>query len=67
MYKLFLIPVAGIEPALREEHDFESCASANSATLACYQGDTDVDTSSSSHDFETGASRLCILTFWEVK
>ena len=29
-----LIPVAGIEPALREERDFESRASANSATLA---------------------------------
>ncbi|EDL65162.1 hypothetical protein BSG1_05774 [Bacillus sp. SG-1] len=29
-----LVPVAGVEPALQKEHDFESCASANSATPA---------------------------------
>ena len=26
--------MAGVEPALQKEHDFESCASANSATPA---------------------------------
>ena len=31
---IFLIPVVGIEPTLQKEHDFESCASANSATPA---------------------------------
>ena len=31
-----IIPVVGVEPTLREEHDFESCASANSATPARY-------------------------------
>jgi hypothetical protein len=31
---VLLIPVAGVEPALLAEHDFESCASANSATPA---------------------------------
>ena len=30
-----LIPVVGIEATLQKEHDFESCASANSATPAC--------------------------------
>ena len=29
-----IVPEVGIEPTLREEHDFESCASANSATRA---------------------------------
>ncbi len=29
-----VIPVVGVEPTLRKEHDFESCASANSATPA---------------------------------
>ncbi len=29
------LPVEGIEPTLPKEHDFESCASANSATPAC--------------------------------
>ncbi len=29
-----IIPVVGVEPTLPKEHDFESCASANSATLA---------------------------------
>ena len=29
-----LIPVVGVEPTLQKEHDFESCASANSATPA---------------------------------
>ncbi len=28
------IPVVGVEPTLQKEHDFESCASANSATPA---------------------------------
>jgi hypothetical protein len=28
------IPVVGVEPTLLTEHDFESCASANSATPA---------------------------------
>lgn len=33
--KLFKkIPVVGVEPTLQKEHDFESCASANSATPA---------------------------------
>ncbi len=30
------IPVVGVEPTLLTEHDFESCASANSATPAQY-------------------------------
>ena len=29
-----IIPVVGVEPTLLTEHDFESCASANSATPA---------------------------------
>ena len=29
-----MIPVVGVEPTLQKEHDFESCASANSATPA---------------------------------
>ena len=32
-----LIPVVGIEPTLQKEHDFESCASANSATPAKFE------------------------------
>jgi hypothetical protein len=35
-----LIPVAGVEPALPKEHDFESCASANSATPALLEAAT---------------------------
>ena len=31
----FIMPVAGLEPARIAPHDFESCASANSATPAC--------------------------------
>jgi hypothetical protein len=31
---LWLVPVEGIEPTLLAEHDFESCASTNSATRA---------------------------------
>ncbi len=30
------MPKVGIEPTLPKEHDFESCASASSATSACY-------------------------------
>lgn len=30
----FMIPMVGVEPTLPKEHDFESCASANSATSA---------------------------------
>ena len=33
----FSIPVVGIEPTLQKEHDFESCASANSATPAKFK------------------------------
>lgn len=29
-----VVPVVGVEPTLQKEHDFESCASANSATPA---------------------------------
>jgi hypothetical protein len=29
-----MVPVVGVEPTLLSEHDFESCASANSATPA---------------------------------
>jgi hypothetical protein len=29
-----MVPVVGVEPTLQKEHDFESCASANSATPA---------------------------------
>lgn len=32
----FSIPVVGVEPTLQKEHDFESCASANSATPASF-------------------------------
>ena len=32
--KSLSIPVVGVEPTLPREHDFESCASANSATPA---------------------------------
>jgi hypothetical protein len=32
--KSLSIPVVGVEPTLQKEHDFESCASANSATPA---------------------------------
>ena len=32
----FLVPQAGIEPAHLTVHDFESCASTNSATKACF-------------------------------
>jgi hypothetical protein len=32
-----MIPVVGVEPTLQKEHDFESCASANSATPARYK------------------------------
>ena|GEM_PF-1837436 len=35
-----MIPVAGVEPALPKEHDFESCASANSATPALLEAAT---------------------------
>lgn len=31
-----MVPVEGIEPPLLAEHDFESCASTNSATRACF-------------------------------
>ena len=31
-----VVPVEGIEPPLLAEHDFESCASTNSATRAYY-------------------------------
>jgi hypothetical protein len=31
---LSIIPMVGVEPTLPKEHDFESCASANSATSA---------------------------------
>ena len=38
-----MIPVVGVEPTLQKEHDFESCASANSATPAyliiCYDAE----------------------------
>jgi hypothetical protein len=30
-----MVPMVGVEPTLLTEHDFESCASANSATSAC--------------------------------
>jgi hypothetical protein len=33
-----MIPVVGVEPTLQKEHDFESCASANSATPAYHYG-----------------------------
>lgn len=33
MIRLF-VPGAGVEPALPKEHEFESCASTNSATRA---------------------------------
>ena len=33
-YSVFFMPVAGLEPARISPHDFESCASANSATPA---------------------------------
>jgi hypothetical protein len=32
--KSMVVPVEGIEPPLLAEHDFESCASTNSATRA---------------------------------
>ena len=32
-----MVPAAGFEPAPREGHEPESCASANSATRAIYQ------------------------------
>ncbi len=34
----FMIPMVGVEPTLPKEHDFESCASANSATSAQKKG-----------------------------
>ena len=34
----YIVPVVGVEPTLLTEHDFESCASANSATPANYYG-----------------------------
>ena len=34
IYEDLSIPVVGVEPTLQKEHDFESCASANSATPA---------------------------------
>jgi hypothetical protein len=34
VYMGFLMPKVGIEPTLRKEHEFESCASASSATSA---------------------------------
>lgn len=34
--RVFSIPVVGVEPTLQKEHDFESCASANSATPASF-------------------------------
>ena len=34
----FFVPETGIEPALPKEHDFESCASTNSATPAIEVG-----------------------------
>lgn len=36
MSRGFSIPPVGVEPTLREEPDFESGASANSATVAKY-------------------------------
>jgi hypothetical protein len=36
--KCLSIPVVGVEPTLLKEHDFESCASANSATPANSNG-----------------------------
>ncbi len=35
-YTRKMVPVVGVEPTLLTEHDFESCASANSATPAYY-------------------------------
>ncbi len=32
--EVLIVPKEGIEPSLSKEHDFESCASTNSATLA---------------------------------
>ena len=32
--QVFQVPKVGIEPTFREEHEFESCASASSATSA---------------------------------
>ncbi len=31
---IYVVPMVGVEPTLPKEHDFESCASANSATSA---------------------------------
>ena len=33
---LYAVPKVGIEPTLPKEHDFESCASTNSATSAFF-------------------------------
>ena len=35
-YTRNVVPMVGVEPTLPKEHDFESCASANSATSALY-------------------------------
>ena len=36
IYGFWLVPKVGIEPTLPKEHDFESCASTNSATSALF-------------------------------
>ena len=38
LFTPFMIPMVGVEPTLPKEHDFESCASANSATSAQKKG-----------------------------
>ena len=52
-----LIPVVGVEPTLQKEHDFESCASANSATPAKYGGGNRIRTG------DKGFADLCLTTW----
>lgn len=51
------IPVVGVEPTLLTEHDFESCASANSATPAYYGGANRIRTG------DKGFADLCLTTW----
>ncbi len=51
------IPVVGVEPTLLTEHDFESCASANSATPAYYGGGNRIRTGGK------GFADLCLTTW----